>query len=197
MKEFVFDGNDRCLDFLNTEMFEGDQRLDLLEKFSDLVDWLKVSGLVDSRIAKELMSDNNLNTKKVLKDVKSFRSRLKTMAKELSRGKLPGESGIKTINQILKTNKVYSQLHNQNDRIELVTVPFKQSHDPLRLIAESAVELLTQKDLALVKKCNDPVCTLLFYDESKNHSRRWCSMNRCGNRAKASIHYRRKKEKYL
>jgi len=195
MKEFVFDGNDRCLDFINTEMFEGDQRLDLLEDFTDIVDWLKASGLVGSETADEILIDKNINQQKVFKHVISFRSNLKNMVKELARGKLPGESGIKAINQILKTNKVYSQLHNQNDRIELVTVPIKQSHDPLRLIAESAVELLTQKDLALVKKCNDPVCTLLFYDESKNHSRRWCSMNRCGNRAKASIHYRRKKEK--
>lgn len=38
MKTFVLDGNDRCLDFLNTEMFEGDQRIELLEDFTDLVD---------------------------------------------------------------------------------------------------------------------------------------------------------------
>lgn len=195
MKEFVFDGNDRCLDFINTEMYEGDQRIELLDDFSDIVDWLKVSGLVDSRIAKELMSDNNLNKKKVLKYVKSFRSNLKNLVKEMARGKFPGESGIKAINQILKTNKVYSLLHNHNGSIELVTVPVKQSHDPLILLAECAVELLTQKDLALVKKCNDPVCTIFFYDESKNHTRRWCSMNRCGNRAKASSHYRKMKNK--
>ena len=195
MKEFILDGNDRCLDFINTEMYEGDQRLDLLEDFSDLVDWLKVSGLVDSRIAKELMNDNNLNTKKVLKRVKSFRSKLKTMVKELARGKLPGESTLKAINQILKTNKVYSQVHMHDGSFELMTIPTNQYNDPLRLIAESAVELLTQKELALVKKCSDSVCTLFFYDESKNHSRRWCSMDRCGNRAKASLHYRRKKEK--
>ena len=48
MKAFVLDGNDRCLDFLNTEMFEGDQRIELLEDFTDLVDWLKVSGLVNA-----------------------------------------------------------------------------------------------------------------------------------------------------
>jgi predicted RNA-binding Zn ribbon-like protein len=82
-------------------------------------------------------------------------------------------------------------------KVELITIPINQYNDALRLIAESAVELLTQKDLALIKKCNDPICTLFFYDESKNHTRRWCSMDRCGNRAKASIHYRRKKEKLL
>ncbi len=197
MKAFVLDGNDRCLDFLNTEMFEGDQRIELLEDFTDLVDWLKVSGLVDAGMGKELLNDKKINKEKILKHVKSFRSKLKKMVKELSLGKLPGESGIKAINQILKSNKAYHQVHMHDGKVELITIPINQYNDALRLIAESAVKLLTQKNLALIKKCNDPVCTLFFYDESKNHTRRWCSMDRCGNRAKASIHYRRKKEKLL
>jgi len=48
MRAFVLDRNDWCLDFLNTAMFEGDQRIELLEDFTDLVDWLKVSGLVNA-----------------------------------------------------------------------------------------------------------------------------------------------------
>jgi predicted RNA-binding Zn ribbon-like protein len=35
---------------------------------------------------------------------------------------------------------------------------------------------------------------LQFYDASKNHSRRWCSMNACGNRMKAALHYRRSRK---
>ena len=193
MKDFVFDGNDRCLDFLNTEMFEGDQRIELLEDYSDVVDWLKVSGLIDSEMANEILFDKRTNRQKVIKDIKSFRSTLKNVIKDLTLGKPPGEPSIKAINQILKTNKVYSQIHNHNGDIELVTIPTSPNYDPLVLIAKTAVELLTQKDLALIKNCGDPVCTLLFYDESKNHTRRWCSMNRCGNRAKAAIHYRKMK----
>jgi predicted RNA-binding Zn ribbon-like protein len=32
--------------------------------------------------------------------------------------------------------------------------------------------------------CDDPGCRTVFYDRSKNHSGRWCSMRSCGNRAK-------------
>ena len=32
--------------------------------------------------------------------------------------------------------------------------------------------------------CADPTCTTVFYDRSKNHSARWCSMQTCGNRNK-------------
>jgi predicted RNA-binding Zn ribbon-like protein len=32
---------------------------------------------------------------------------------------------------------------------------------------------------------------LFFYDTTKNHARRWCSMAFCGNRHKVAAHYRR------
>jgi predicted RNA-binding Zn ribbon-like protein len=35
-----------------------------------------------------------------------------------------------------------------------------------------------------LKVCPDDDCAWAFYDESRNRSRRWCSMNVCGNRHK-------------
>jgi hypothetical protein len=35
-----------------------------------------------------------------------------------------------------------------------------------------------------LKECADDSCDAVFYDRSKNHSGRWCSMSTCGNRAK-------------
>jgi len=65
---------------------------------------------------------------------------------------------------------------------------------PLWPIALSGAELLTSPGLARVRACsNDPTCTWLFVDESKNHSRRWCSMRDCGNRVKAKRHYEKKR----
>jgi hypothetical protein len=37
-------------------------------------------------------------------------------------------------------------------------------------------------------------CSLLFVDTSRSGRRRWCSMERCGNRAKVAAHRRRRKE---
>ena len=62
------------------------------------------------------------------------------------------------------------------------------------LLAEAAARLLTEKDLDLVRRCENPACVLHFYDTSKNHRRRWCSMDLCGNRMKVAAHYRRQKD---
>lgn len=53
----------------------------------------------------------------------------------------------------------------------------------------SATDLLGGTRLAKVKRCANDACQWLFIDDSKNGSRRWCSMSSCGNRAKAYRHY--------
>ena len=50
-------------------------------------------------------------------------------------------------------------------------------------IAFTAVSLLVQGPLARVKAC--PTCGWFFLDSSRNGTRRWCSMQYCGSRAKA------------
>ncbi|WP_437679246.1 CGNR zinc finger domain-containing protein [Sorangium sp. So ce131] len=57
---------------------------------------------------------------------------------------------------------------------------------PLAPLAEAAVALLADGDFDLVRQCEHPLCTLWFYDRTKSHKRRWCSMALCGNRHKVS-----------
>jgi predicted RNA-binding Zn ribbon-like protein len=48
-------------------------------------------------------------------------------------------------------------------------------------IATSFVELITRHDPTRIKLCDNPNCRWIFYDESKNRSKRWCEGNCCGN----------------
>lgn len=54
----------------------------------------------------------------------------------------------------------------------------------LRPVISSAEALLTAERLLRVKACASSTCGWLFLDTSKNKSRRWCSMEVCGNREK-------------
>lgn len=68
--------------------------------------------------------------------------------------------------------------------------PDDASHaDRLARLASSAIELLTSPHLGRVRGC--PSCGWLFVDSSRNQSRRWCSMQTCGNRTKARRHHAR------
>jgi len=65
-------------------------------------------------------------------------------------------------------------------------------------VAKSAAELLTSEEAKLVRQCEGfaaTECAWLFIDETRNRSRRWCSMTSCGNRAKARRHYQRARKR--
>ena len=60
-------------------------------------------------------------------------------------------------------------------------------------VVRSTIDLLTSADLGRVRECASEHCGWLFLDSSKNRSRRWCSMEACGNRTKARRHYARRR----
>ncbi|MEH6438034.1 CGNR zinc finger domain-containing protein [Massilia sp. DD77] len=68
-----------------------------------------------------------------------------------------------------------------------------EAHDALLApVVEAAAQLLSEGKFELVKRCENPECTLWFLDRSKSHQRRWCSMGLCGNRHKVATFRKRK-----
>ncbi|WP_330114048.1 ABATE domain-containing protein [Pseudomonas sp. JS3066] len=61
-------------------------------------------------------------------------------------------------------------------------------------LAEAAAKLLVEGDFNLVRECEHPDCVLWFYDRTKSHRRRWCSMALCGNRHKVTEFRKRKQQ---
>jgi predicted RNA-binding Zn ribbon-like protein len=58
----------------------------------------------------------------------------------------------------------------------------------LSAIARESIELLAPANAERVRECAADDCDLIFFDESRSNNRRWCSMQRCGNRAKVRAH---------
>lgn len=58
----------------------------------------------------------------------------------------------------------------------------------LSVLAREAVELFAANPTDRIRECAADDCELVFYDESRSNNRRWCSMRRCGNRAKVRAH---------
>lgn len=51
-------------------------------------------------------------------------------------------------------------------------------------IVRATADLLTGPGLPVIRKCPGDVCGWFFIDTSRNKSRRWCTMEFCGNRTK-------------
>jgi predicted RNA-binding Zn ribbon-like protein len=67
-----------------------------------------------------------------------------------------------------------------------------QAPDPasamLALLVRDALELVTSLEFARVRRCAGERCGALFLDTSRPGTRRWCSMEICGNQAKKSTY---------
>lgn len=61
-------------------------------------------------------------------------------------------------------------------------------------LARQAVELLSSERSERIRECASETCGIVFTDESRSNNRRWCSMQRCGNRAKVRAHRAKEKE---
>lgn len=58
----------------------------------------------------------------------------------------------------------------------------------LSAMAREAVALFGAESRERIRACAAEDCGLIFFDESRSNNRRWCSMQRCGNRAKVRAH---------
>lgn len=68
--------------------------------------------------------------------------------------------------------------------------------DALMPIAQSLSEIVTSAPVKRLKQCREERCSCYFIDTSKNGTRSWCSMQRCGNRQKVANYYRRERGRH-
>ena len=192
---FFFVGNRLCLDFVNTRVAEDGRLVDLLGEPSDLRRWLSQAGVFGGEEAEGASEgwDGDPRARRVFGRALALREDLRGIVEAISDGESVRQGAIEEVNALLRARTVYPQIERTPTGFQK---RFRAVRDePLGAlvpIAESAADLLAEGDPSLLKKCENPNCVLHFYDTSKNHARRWCSMSGCGNRMKAQAHYRRR-----
>ncbi|MGZ8370203.1 MAG: CGNR zinc finger domain-containing protein, partial [Caulobacteraceae bacterium] len=72
--------------------------------------------------------------------------------------------------------------------------PLSDGRELLARIARAGAVFIASEDAEHLRRCQSDACVLWFVDRTRNRSRAWCSMERCGARAKAAAYYQRRKE---
>ncbi len=194
---FFFVAGNLSIDFINTQIVENNAPKDLLTDFADFAAWAAAAHLLEKPKAEKLIADWSGQTEGVaiFAEALKFRSVLREMFVRLAQGKTVHKTAMMAINR---------EIRNQRGAVEIrqTATGYKKQfladfRDPRQLfvpIAESAADLLCYGNLANLRKCENQDCILYFYDTTKNHTRRWCSMAGCGNRAKAAAFYHRQRK---
>ncbi|MCI0446007.1 CGNR zinc finger domain-containing protein [bacterium] len=194
VQKFIIIADNLSLDFLNTQIVDDGKSKDLLNNFEDFVEWAEAVKLLEPVQAEKLIHDwdGQSETKKFFIELKEFRRVLREMVEAITKIKAVKPSTIKMINSVLNQGYGYHELVKTESGFEKrFRTNFDKPQQLLIPIAESAADLISYGNPKNLRKCESSTCILYFYDTTKNHRRRWCSMNACGNRAKAAAFYKR------
>jgi predicted RNA-binding Zn ribbon-like protein len=165
-----------ALDLLNTRMMVDGQRRDLLNSDADAARWLEQIGF--GRATDVVVGDGQL-----LARLRKLRDCIEGLLAARRENRVADPAALnafllRVVPQLVWEEAgapVLDRLH-QGDA----------GHQRLGRLAYAAAELLAEGDFSLVRKCESAECSLMFYDRTKSHKRRWCSMALCGNRHKVA-----------
>lgn len=195
---FEFTANNLCLDFVNTvnDRLIAQPR-DLLGSYSDFVVWGRQAHILTEDDEQQLLAEAErqpAEATEVLQRAKALREALFRVFNALSNETSPDEGDLNTLNAELAEAMAQTHIVYAGDRFAWDWTGLENAlSSPLWPVARAAAELLTSEEWRKARMCAADDCGWLFLDTSKNHSRRWCDMNTCGNRAKARSHYVRKR----
>lgn len=192
--DFFWQGGRIWLDLVNTERMRDGVRVDLLADTEALsVWWENLEGAGSG-----LVSDGTRAEREdLLQQAKALRAQLRSLCEEWDRtpGTIP-DATVENLNTWLRPPAPGLRLTSTEDgwRLEDALDPH-ELRQVLFPLARAAATSIANGELKLLRKCGNPSCIRWFLDTSKNHSRRWCSMDACGNRHKVAEHYRKQRTK--
>jgi predicted RNA-binding Zn ribbon-like protein len=188
-----------CLEFANTVDWRGSaQPVESLKHYRDLVAWARGVGLLSDSRADDLLQRAIEQPEMAIAAFRralEVRESLYRAFTATAGGRPTDDQDLRVINEALRTALARLRIVSDSEGFA-----WQQEGDEADLeqilwpVVRSAAELLTSPELERVKQCADEHgCGYLFLDTSRNRSRRWCSMDSCGNRAKARRHYQRQR----
>jgi predicted RNA-binding Zn ribbon-like protein len=193
--EFDLSGGRPSLDFANTlSRTSGDH----LPSYAELVSFGRQTGQLDEPTAGRLLEDANRQPEvaaAVLARALALRGAIFRLFVASVRAETPPPEAVEGLNRELGLALAQARIVPAGDRFALGWREGAGLDRPLWPIARDAAELLTDPEtLARVRLCAADSCDWLFLDLTRNHSRQWCDMKTCGNRAKVRAYYQRKRD---
>jgi predicted RNA-binding Zn ribbon-like protein len=196
--QFEFVGGAPCLDLVNTVGGRRSPSADEhLNEYADLVDWARQGQLLSEPQARRLRQhaeEHPQLARRTLADAINLREAIARIFAALAGGNPPAPADLERLNAALPRAMAHLQIAKDDHGYEWRWASDEDALDCMLWPAvRSAAELLLGAGNRL-GICEAPTCGWLFVDTSRNHSRRWCVMEDCGNRAKARRHYKKRKK---
>jgi len=181
---FRFDAGSPALNFVATVRHRGSTPRDLLASPEALVRWFRLAGFPVL-----VFSVSSIEFEEAL----SLREAIYRIFLAVIQNAPPAAADLERLN----THASHSPPQPEIDTTSL-TVSWQCDRPTGAFLAEIARDTLTVlagRGNTRLKMCDNGTCRMLFLDLSPPNRRRWCAMSICGNREKARLHRRRKKDR--
>lgn len=122
---------------------------------------------------------------------RALRNALWGMAAAAAHGDDPDPADVSVVNTAAAAPALAPRIGADGSR---QWVPGATAGQLLSTVARDAVDLFTGPHAHRVRECGSHDCRLIFVDTSRPGRRRWCAMERCGNRSKVRAHRARTSE---
>jgi predicted RNA-binding Zn ribbon-like protein len=184
-----------CLDFTDTvDWRTSDHAKDTLGSYAALLEWSGRRGLLDKKQVNALAkSAAGEDLAPVLAEAVRLREAIYRIFSAIAHKSRAPPKDLEVLNEFLARSLSRMVVKETNEGYDWGLSCDIAPEMMLYQIAESAAMLLTSEDLSRVRECanEEEGCGSLFLDCSKSQTRRWCSMESCGNRAKSRSFYDR------
>lgn len=183
-------GGSPVLDFLNTiSTRKTESEFDRLENYYDLANWAWATGIITDSELQEIKTIARQAPEKVqvcFDEAIHLREIMYDMLLGLIRDDIISEN-LANVSKLIFPLIAESSLRiEDSNKFQLVHEPDQNAlKKPIWLVAWDAFRLATGTEISRLKQCESCKCSWLFLDQSKNGSRRWCSMQECGAAIKA------------
>lgn len=196
-REFL--GGAPCLDLVNTVAWRGvapAARKDRLTSFEAAIRWAGRAGVLDAAAVRRLRDAARAEPARAAA-VHGQLVELRESVNALFTDAGADDAALATLNRVLATVPARRALVRDGGTFAWSSHGGGEPAGPIAALlaplAWSAADLLTGGQRLRVRRCADADCGWLFLDTSRAGSRRWCSMETCGNRAKARRHHARQR----
>ena len=182
-RPYRFDPGALCLDLLTTGGPGPLARFEALYEPADLVAWADRSRLAPG--LRFTCDDGEVRAARTMRDA------LRRLALARAEGGPAAGPDLAVINAAAARAPLVAGIASDGSRR---WAPHATGTQVISTVARDAVELFTGPYRHRIRVCEAPDCFLLFADTSRPGRRRWCAMERCGNRHKVRAHRVRRSE---
>jgi predicted RNA-binding Zn ribbon-like protein len=191
---FLFVGNQLALDFLNTRPVQDGEAQELVPNFEALLRWFRAAGLLTNQNVSALQRSwgKSARAQQIMEELRQFREDLRKELLSVEAGADLRRATIDKLNTLLAAHPMIATVKQTEKGLHMgLSFVANKPEDLFAPLAQATSELFANADRSRLRKCGQ--CVLHFLDTSKKGTRRWCSMQLCGNRLKVAAYARRKR----